>query len=194
MDKLNFITSLCISIGIPFLSTFSQTGTFDFENTAAEGTRFTLGESPTSIEVINFTLETVNDPALAHSGSNALVLVPGASEGKILFERGVNNLQFYAADTGGGGRIELRDKNFLILAEQGVVIGLPNTINPSANPPLQSFVAFSGDIQDLSDLNFTNGIKEIKIINASGQVSIDDITFTLVVGPPTIPFLKILLI
>ena len=157
---------------------------FDFEGVSAEGTDFALGESPDSIRVINFTLETVDNPNLAHSGTRALVLVPGAQEGKILFERGVNLLQFYAAESQGGGKIELRDKNFLILSEQGIVNGLPSDISTSANPPLQSFIAFSEDVLDLNDLNFTNGVKEIKVINVTGQFSLDDLGFTYVVGPP----------
>ncbi len=157
---------------------------FDFEGVSAEGTDFVLGVSPDSIRVINFTLETVDNPNLAHSGTRALVLVPGAQEGKILFERGVNLLQFYAAESQGGGRIELRDKNFLILSEQGIVNGLPSDISTSANPPLQSFIAFSEDVSDLNDLNFTNGVKEIKVISVTGQFSLDDLGFTYVVGPP----------
>ena len=157
---------------------------FDFEGVSAEGTDFVLGEPPDSIRVINFTLETVDNPNLAHSGTRALVLVPGAQEGKILFERGVNLLQFYAAESQGGGRIELRDKNFLILSEQGIVNGLPSDISTSANPPLQSFIAFSEDVLDLNDLNFTNGIKEIKVISVTGQFSLDNLGFTYVVGPP----------
>ncbi len=188
--KTKLILILTLSIGILVNLTFAQTGTFDFENDTAAGTEFIIGQSPTSIHVINFTLETVDDPALAHSGTKALVLVPGASEGKILFERGVNNLQFYAADTGGGGRIELRDKVFLVLHPNGTVDGLPGNISPGASPPLHSFVAFSGVFNDLSDLNFTNGIKEIKIVNASGRVSIDDLTFTNVEGPPNNTFFE----
>ncbi len=185
MKSLNSILIISTLLaGIPFAFPQNQETFIDFEGVSAEGTEFTIGESPFTARVINFTLETVVNPALAHSGIKALVLVPGASEGKILFERGVQNLQFFAADTQGGGRIELRDKVFLVLADSGIVNGLPDNISPGANPPLQSFVAFSGDINDTSDLNFTNGIKEIKIINASGQVSIDDLTFTHVVGPP----------
>ena len=156
----------------------------DFEGISAEGSAFTLGQSPNSIQVINFTLETVDNPALAHSGTQALVLVPGATEGKILFERGVQDLQFYAADTDGGSRIELRDKNFIILAEPGVVDGLPANISPGANPPLQSFVAFNRDTNVTTDLNFTNGIKEIKIVNPGGAVALDDLGFSYVAGPP----------
>ncbi len=151
---------------------------FDFENVTAEGSEFIIGEAPFTIRIIGFTLQDVENPNLAHSGSRALVLDPSVSDHKILFERGVNLLQFYATDTLGGGRIELRDKNFLTLATAGVVNGLPTT------PGLQSFVAFSGDVQDLTDLNFTSGITEVKIVNPGGQVAIDDFGFTYVVGPP----------
>ncbi len=184
MFKIRFITSLCLSIGIPFLITNAQTATYDFENDTAEGTEFIIGQSPTSIHVINFTLETVENPALAHSGTKALVLVPGATEGKIIMERGVQDLQFYVADTQGGGRVELRDKNFLVLHENGVVNGFPADISSGANPPAQNFVAFNSDIFVTTDLNYTNGIKEIKIVNPSGQISLDDLTFTNVIGPP----------
>ena len=156
----------------------------DFEGITAEGTSFVLGESPNSIQVINFSLETVTDPALAHSGTQALVLAPGATEGKIVFERGVNLLQFYAVDTQSGSRIELRDKNFITLAEPGVVDGLPANISPGANPPLLSFVAFNRDTNVTTDLNFTNGIKEIKIVNPGGAVALDDLGFSYVDGPP----------
>ncbi len=181
------LTLLVLSLGNPLcltavpqdLNTF-----FDFENVTGEGAEFIIGESPNSIRVIGFDLVSVGNPALYHSGSKALMLSTGVAEGKILFERGVNSLQFYAADSGGGGRIELRDKNFAVITQQGTVVGLPTNISPGANPPLQSFVAFSGDAADPSDLNFTNGITELKIINASGQVAIDDLGFTYVVGPP----------
>ena len=171
--------TLCLTAAPQDLNTF-----FDFENVTGEGAEFIIGESPNSIRVIGFDLVSVGNPALYHSGSKALMLSAGVAEGKILFERGVNSLQFYAADSGGGGRIELRDKNFAVITQQGTVIGLPTNISPGANPPLQSFVAFSGDAADPNDLNFTNGITELKIINASGQVAIDDLGFTYVVGPP----------
>ena len=171
--------TLCLTAAPQDLNTF-----FDFENVTGEGAEFIIGESPNSIRVIGFDLVSVGNPALYHSGSKALMLSTGVAEGKILFERGVNSLQFYAADSGGGGRIELRDKNFAVITQQGTVVGLPTNISPGANPPLQSFVAFSGDAADPSDLNFTNGITELKIINASGQVAIDDLGFTYVVGPP----------
>ncbi len=184
MCKIKLITCFCLSLGIPFFSAFSQTVTYDFENDTAGGTEFIIGQSPTSIHVINFTLETVDNPALAHSGTKALVLVPGATEGKILMERGVQDLQFYVADTQGGGRLELRDKNFQVTHENGIVEGFPADISPGANPPAQNFVAFNSDIFVTTDLNFTNGIKEIKIVNPSGQISIDDLTFTNTAGPP----------
>ncbi len=176
---LSLGNSLCLTAAPQDLNTF-----FDFENVTGEGAEFIIGESPNSIRVIGFDLVSVGNPALYHSGSKALMLSTGVAEGKILFERGVNSLQFYAADSGGGGRIELRDKNFAVITQQGTVIGLPTNISPGVNPPLQSFVAFSGDAADPSDLNFTNGITELKIINASGQVAIDDLGFTYVVGPP----------
>jgi hypothetical protein len=157
---------------------------YDFENITAEGSDFTIGQAPFTIRVINFTLETVENPNLAHSGTKALVLVPGAQEGKILFERGANLVQFYAAETTGSGRLELRDKNFFSLSQQGLVEGLTGDISPGANPPLQSFVSFSGDSTDTTDLNYTAGIKEIKVVNVSGQFSIDDLGFTYVDGPP----------
>ncbi len=187
MNKIKLLSGLLIYFGIPVLlhalpqdlDTF-----FDFENITAEGSDFTIGQSPFTVRVINFTLETVENPSLTHSGTKALVLVPGAQEGKILFERGVNLVQFYAAETNGSGRLELRDKNFFTLAEQGLVVGLPADISPGANPPFQSFVSFSGDIADTTDLNYTAGIKEIKVVNVTGQFSIDDLGFTYSEGPP----------
>ncbi len=187
MKYRNLLTVLVLSLGHSLalnaapqdLNTF-----FDFENVTGEGAEFIIGESPNSIRVIGFDLLSVGNPALYHSGSKALMLSAGVAEGKILFERGVNSLQFYAVDTGGGGRIELRDKNFAVLSQQGTVTGLPTNISPGANPLLQSFVAFSGTAADPTDLDFTNGITELKIINATGQVAIDDLGFSYVVGPP----------
>jgi len=189
MSKLKIISPLLTTIGLGISTVLNalpeNLETFiDFENFSAEGTDFTLGNPPFTIRVINFTLETVESPGLARSGTKALVLVPGAQEGKVLFERGVNELQFYAAETNGGGRIELRDENFQTISQEGIVNGFTTDISPAANPPLRSFVAFGGDIQDTSDLNFTNGIKELKVINVTGQFSLDDIGFTYVDGPP----------
>ena len=155
----------------------------DFESAEGSGD-FILGESQNSVRFINFNLQSVGNPNLYHSGSKAVMLVPGAVEGKIIFERGVNILQFYAAETNSAGRIELRDRNAFQLQANGVVEGLPTNISPGSNPPLQSFIAFGGDPNDLSDLNFTNGIFEIKVIDVSGQFALDDLGFTYVVGPP----------
>lgn len=182
MEK-KLILILTLSLGILINCAFAESTSFDFENDTAEGTQFVLGQTPTSITVVNFTLETVDDPALAHSGTKALVLVPG-TDGMIVFERGVQNLQFYAADTQSGGRIELRDKLGHYMSQNGVVEGFPNSISPEVNPLQQSFVALSSVFSDTSDLQYTNGVKEIKIKNAGGRVSIDDLTFTYVEGPP----------
>ncbi|SVD37741.1 uncharacterized protein METZ01_LOCUS390595, partial [marine metagenome] len=182
MEK-KLILTLTLSLGILINCAFAESTSFDFENDTAEGTQFVLGQTPTSITVVNFTLETVDDPALAHSGTKALVLVPG-TDGMIVFERGVQNLQFYAADTQSGGRIELRDKLGHYMSQNGVVEGFPNSISPEVNPLQQSFVALSSVFSDTSDLQYTNGVKEIKIKNAGGRVSIDDLTFTYMEGPP----------
>lgn len=115
----------------------------------------------------------------ARSGSKALVLEEG-EEGKIVFDRGINLIQFYAAETTRAGRIELRDKNAFLLHPNGLVEQLPKSISLNANPPLQRFVAFSGDIEDINDLNYTNGIKEIKIKNVmerSSRVKINGWSF-----------------
>ena len=154
----------------------------DFENTTGEGD-FVIGESPNSVRFIGFKLQSTDDPNLSHSGSNALVLEAG-EEGKIIFERGVNLLQFYAAETTGDGRIELRDKNAFILHKNGVVVNLPTSISPQVKPELHSYVAYSGDIDDDKDLNFTNGIKLITIKDVSGQIALDDLGFSYVDGPP----------
>ncbi len=181
--KSRFIIILLVSFPLILQAIPENLDTFyDFEEADGKGTIF-LGQPPNSITLVGFTLQSVGNPALYHSGSKAIMLGAG-QEGTIIFERGVQTLQFYAADTGGGGRIELRDRNKIELSPQGVVEGLPTNISPGANPPLQSFVAFSGDINDLSDLNFTGGIREIKIVNVSGQFSLDDLGFSYVVGPP----------
>ncbi len=156
---------------------------FDFENDTATGTDFTLGVEPFTIRVIGFTLETVDDPALAHSGTKALVLEAG-QEGKIIFERGVNLLQFYAGESTGGGRLELRNQFEVELRMNGIIEGLPADISSGANPPLQSFVAFTGDINDATDLTYTSGVFELKIINVNERAAIDDLGFTYIVGPP----------
>jgi hypothetical protein len=168
-----FVFNVHLSAQPESLETF-----FDFENITADGPEFIIGEAPFTIRVIGFKLQDV-DPGLARSGSRALVVDPNVTDHKILFERAVNLLQFYAVDTLGGGRIELRERHFTAaLSQQGTVNGLPTT------PGLQSFVAFSGDINDLSDLNWTIGIKELKIVNPAGQLAIDDLGFSYFEGPP----------
>lgn len=156
----------------------------DFESITAEGTDFIIGNSPNSVRFIGFNIQTVDGPNFAHSGNRALVFNSGVEEGKFIFERGVNLLQFYAAESFGAGRIELRDKNFLILSTPGIIDGLPTNINPNNNIYFQSFIAYSGDFKDTTDLNFTNGIKEIKVINVHGTFIIDDLEYSLVDGPP----------
>ena len=186
MHTRNSVSILLILLFIPLvlraapenLETF-----FDFENETATGTDFTLGVAPFTIRVIGFSLETVDNPALAHSGTKALVLEAG-QEGKIILERGANLVQFYAGESTGGGRLELREVNRFILSPDGTIVGLPANISPGANPPLQSFVGFSGDVNDPNDLNFTGGIVEIKIINVNERAVIDDLGFTYTVGPP----------
>ena len=154
----------------------------DFENTTGEGD-FVIGQSPNRVRFIGFTLQSTNDPDLSHSGTKSLIIETG-EEGKIIFERGVNLLQFYAAETNGEGRIELRDKNAFILHKNGVAVSLPTSISPQVNPVLHSFIAFSGNLNDGSDLNYTNGIKTISLKNVSGQIALDDLGFSYVDGPP----------
>ena len=182
----NIVSFLLISLTFPaVISALPQDldTYFDFENETATGTDFILGVEPFTIRVIGFTLETVDNLALAHSGNKALVLEAG-QEGIIILERGANLLQFYAAETTGGGRLELRERNRFVLRTNGLIEGLPANISSGANPPLQSFVGFSGDINDDTDLTFTSGVLEIKIINVSGRAAIDDLGFTYTVGPP----------
>ncbi len=183
MKKLVRILFL-ISTFIFFATTQAETPDFEDVNATVSGNVTYIGASPNLVTLVNFTLKTVDDPALVHSGTKALVLNPGATYGQIIFERGVNDLKFYAADTQGGGRIELRDKNLAVLATQAVVDGLPNNISVDSNPLQQSFIAYGGNFADTSDLNYTNGIKELKITNPVGQVSIDDLSYTYVEGPP----------
>ena len=154
----------------------------DFENTTGDDD-FVIGQSPNSVRFIGFTLQSTNDPDLSHSGTKSLIIETG-EEGKIIFERGVNLLQFYAAETNGEGRIELRDKNAFILHKNGVAVSLPTSISPQVNPVLHSFIAFSGNLNDGNDLNYTNGIKTISLKNVSGQIALDDLGFSYVDGPP----------
>ncbi len=162
----------------------------DFEDAEGSGD-FTLGEPPNTIQFVGFTIETLEDPALLHSGTKALTLGPG-QEGKIISFRGINSLEFYAAESTGGGRIEVRgDRNsglglgsggvaevLTVIGDNGEVVGLPANISPGANPALQSFIADSGNFLDATDLEFIEGIKEVKILNVTGKFSIDDLGYT----------------
>ena len=161
----------------------------DFEDAEGSGD-FRLGEPPNDIQFIGFTVETLEDPALLHSGSKAITLAPG-QEGKIISQRGINTLEFYAAESTGGGKIEVRgDKNsegglaggfpevIIVIGDNGVVEGLPANISPGANPALQSFIADSGNFLDATDLEFIEGIKEVRILNVTGKFSIDDLGYT----------------
>ncbi len=157
----------------------------DFEN-AEESGDFTLGEPPNTIQFVGFTIETLEDPALLHSGTKALTLGPG-QEGKIISPRGIHTLEFYAAESTGGGKIEVKgDKNgesataggfgevITVIGDHGEVTGLPANINSA----LQSFIADSGNFLDGTDLEFIEGIKEVKIFNVTGKLSIDDLGYT----------------
>ena len=160
----------------------------DFEDISGEG-EFFIGEEPNRIKLVGFTVETLEDPALLHSGTKAITLGPG-QEGVIVSERGIDEIQFYAAENTGAGRIEPRG-NFsfegnilvLVLADNGIVEGLPTNISPGANPPLQSFVSDSDVFLDTTDFDFLDGIKEIKVKNVSGKFSLDDLGFTITERP-----------
>ena len=153
----------------------------DFENATGEGD-FVVGDPQNSVRFINFRIEVPDNPSLLHSGTKSLVLIPG-EEGVIRFERGVNDLQFYAAETEGGGRIEVSSAIRHVQFVNGVVEGLPTTISSSTNPDLQSFIAFSGDPKDTSDLNITYGLKIIFVTDIIGQFAIDDLGYTYSEGP-----------
>ena len=185
MNIKDQITVFFVFSGLPLLlSAFPQELDvfIDFENATGEGD-FVIGEPPNSVRFINFRVESSGNPSLLHSGTKSLVLIPG-EEGTILFERGVNDLQFYAAETNGEGRIDVKTIPFNPTQINGIVEGLPSSINPSANPELQSFVGFSGDPKDTSDLNVTHGLKFMFISKVIGQFAIDDLGFTYTEGPP----------
>ncbi len=185
MNIKNFLSLLILSIAQPVLLLAQPQNLdnfFDFENDEGLGD-FILGESPNSIRVIGFTATATSNPNIYSSGTRALILAPG-QEGKIIFERGVNILQFMAAETTGAGRIEVRDKTGIELHPNGVVDGLPVNIGPDVIAPLQSFVTFSGDINDTSDLDYTSGIREITVLNVVGLFALDDLGFSYLIGPP----------
>ena len=107
----------------------------DFEDISGEG-EFFIGEEPNRLKLIGFKLETLEDPSLLHSGSKAITLEPG-QEGEIFRSQGIAEIQFYVAETTGGGKIETRGvttdsggRDLLYLLERYVVTGLPTSINP----------------------------------------------------------------
>ena len=162
----------------------------DFEDISGEG-EFFIGEVPNRVKLVGFTVETLEDPSLLHSGTKAITLGPG-QEGKIVAERGGFQLiQFYAAESTGAGRIEFRGKIYIDLddliltsvADNGLVESLPTVISPGADPPLYSFVSDSNSFLDTTDFDFLNGIEEMKVINVSGKFSLDDLGITLTDRP-----------
>ena len=82
----------------------------DFENVSGEGTIY-IGVEPNVITLIGFTVETLEDPAQLHSGTKAITLGPG-QEGRIVSNRGIQFLEFYAGESTGAGRIEIRGEIF----------------------------------------------------------------------------------
>ncbi len=164
----------------------------DFENVSGEGTIF-IGVEPNVVTLIGFTVETLEDPAQLHSGTKALTLGPG-QEGRIVSNGGLQFLQFYAGESTGGGKIEVRGvKNVgssqgsdrhteLVLGgtdANAVIEGLPANISPGANPTLYSWVGDSGNFFNVTDLDFLSGIKDVKLFNVTGKLVIDDLGFTL---------------
>ena len=94
------------------------------------------------------------------------------------------------AETTGAGKIEVREliatslgQLEFALTSQGVFTGFPTSINPDSNPALQRIVGFSGSFLDETDLNYFDGMNEIKFLNASGKLVIDDVGYTLIDGP-----------
>ncbi len=164
----------------------------DFEDISGEGEIF-IGEEPNRVKLVGFTVETLEDPALLYSGTKAITLGPG-EEGRIVSERGIQQIQFYAGESTGAGKIEFRGKinatssssgleAITVIADNGVVEGLPTSISPGANPPLQSFVSDSNIFTDTSDFDFLDGIEEMKVFNVSGKFSLDDLGVTLTDRP-----------
>ncbi len=161
----------------------------DFENVSGEGTIF-IGVEPNVVTLVGFTVETLEDPAQLHSGTKALTLGPG-QEGRIVSNRGIQFLEFYAGENTGAGKFEIRGeintgeqlssdaRINTVIGDEGIIEGLPTNISPGANPPLYSFVADSGFFQDEDDFNFLNGIREVKFLNVTGKLVIDDLGFTL---------------
>ncbi len=160
----------------------------DFEDAEGSGD-FLLGTPPNDVQFIGFTVTTLEDPSLLHSGTKALTLGPG-QEGKIFTRKGIAEIEFYVAETAGAGKIEVREitvdivgVELIELTQQGVFTGFPTSINPDSNPALQRIVAFSGNFFDETDLNYIDGMNEIKFLNVSGTLVIDDVGYTLIDGP-----------
>ena len=141
------------------------------------------------MKMIGFKVETLEDPSLLHSGSKAITLGPG-EEGKIFTERGIGEIEFYAAETTGAGKIEVRgietnaqgvDNLYFIFSPEYVVTGLPTSINPDSNPLVQRFDAFIKDFQYINSSSgaYFEGMGEIKFFNVTGKLVIDDLGFTL---------------
>ena len=187
----NFVSISLISLLFPLLLRAlpqDQEVFLDFED--AEGSvDFLLGDPPNDIQFIGFTIETLEDPSLLHSGTKALTLGPG-QEGKIFTRKGIAEIEFYVAETAGAGKIEVREitvdsvgVELIELTQQGVFTGFPTSINPDSNPALQRIVAFSGNFFDETDLNYIDGMNEIKFLNVSGTLVVDDVGYTLIDGP-----------
>jgi len=160
----------------------------DFEDISGEG-NIIIGQEPNTVTLSGFTVETLEDPALLHSGTKAITLAPG-QEGRISSSRGLQFIEFYAAENTGAGRIEIRgvlnesafgadSQAIVLIGEDGVIEGLPTNISPDTNPTLYSFVAESGNFFDEDDFNFLGGIIEVKLLNVTGKLSLDDLGFTL---------------
>ncbi len=160
----------------------------DFEDISGEG-NIIIGQEPNTVTLSGFTVETLEDPALLHSGTKAITLAPG-QEGRISSSRGLQFIEFYAAENTGAGRMEIRgvlngsafgadSQAIVLIGEDGVIEGLPTNISPDTNPTLYSFVAESGNFFDEDDFNFLGGIIEVKLLNVTGKLSLDDLGFTL---------------
>ncbi len=165
----------------------------DFEDISGEG-EFFIGEEPNRVKLVGFTLETLEDPTLLHSGTKAITLAPG-QEGRIISVKGIQLIQFYAAESAGAGKIEFRGVKLVtagvvsgaepqvVIAENGVIEGLPTDISAGANPLLYSFVSDSNIFLDTTDFDFLDGIVEMKVLNVTGKFSLDDLGITLTDRP-----------
>ena len=199
MHFRNIVTVILISLFFPThlralpqdLEVFT-----DFEDISGEGEIF-IGEEPNRIKLVGFKVETLDDPSLLHSGTKAITLGPG-EEGKIFTEKGIAEIEFYVAENTGAGRIEAGgpgnvgeislEKRYLelilITLPQYTITGLPTSINPVSNPPVQRFVNVPEGINNFVDIDYYfDGITEIKLFNVSGKLVIDDLGFTLLDVP-----------